>query len=113
MNVVEEHSRHMVVQALKTKSDAGNGLITVLNQLEAITNKRTKEVQADWGGEFQNTILGKELQQRGTTLKENVPRHSETNAIIERANRTILDMSRTSLIAVELPKGCGIGQVLT
>ena len=36
--------------------------------------------------------------------KETVPRDSETNAIIERANRTILDMSRTAIIAAELPK---------
>jgi len=62
-------------------------------------------MQADWGGEFRNSKLIAELNQRGITLKESVLRHSETNAIVERANRTILEMSRTGLIAAGLPKG--------
>jgi len=69
-------------------------------------------IQADWGGEFRNKDLQTELRQRGIQLKETVRRHSETNAVAERANHTILTSSRTALfflgshyIAADMPKG--------
>jgi len=80
-------------------------LIEIINLLENRTNLRTNQVQADWGGEFRNTELAIELKQRGTSLKETVPYHSETNAIAERMNRTILDMNRTAIAASGMPKG--------
>ena len=80
-------------------------MITIINLLENLSNLRAKQVQADWGGEFQGKELAVELKQRGTTLKETVPYHSETNAIAERMNRTILDMNRTAIAASALPKG--------
>ena len=105
INVVEDHSGYMVVQPLQRKSDAGDALIAILNKLETAISTahghyyRTNQVQADWGGEFRNNKLQDELRQRGIVLKATIPNHSETNTIIERANRTILDMSRTSLVA--------------
>lgn len=49
MKVVEDHSQYMVVKPLRHKNEAGNALITILNQLEGAVNLRTKETQADWG----------------------------------------------------------------
>jgi hypothetical protein len=37
-------------------------------------------------------------------MKETAPRHSETNPVIERTNRTIVTMARTTLIASDLLK---------
>ena len=111
MMIVEDHNRYMLTHAIQKKSDAGDALITIINKLEKATSStlgkplHVTQIQADWGGEFRNAQLIKELNQRGISLKETVPRHSETNAIIERANRTILEMSRTGLIAAGLPKG--------
>ena len=68
--------------------------------MEMTLGKRVKQVQADWG-EFRNTKLKTELDQRNDT----VSRHSETNAIIERVNWTILEMSRIVLIGAGLPRG--------
>jgi len=105
LNIIEDHSRYITVIPLRAKKDAGNALIKVINEMEAATHLRLSKIQADWGGEFRNQELETELQQRGITLKPTIPRHSETNAIIERANRTILEMSRTALISAKLPKG--------
>jgi len=102
--VVDDFSRYVSVKPLKKKSDAEDELITIINLLENLTNLRTNQVQADWGGEFQGKELVIELKQRGTTLKETVPYHSETNAIAERINRTILGMNRTAIAASGLPK---------
>ena len=80
-------------------------MIEIINLLENRTNLQTNKVQADWGGEFRNTELAIELKRRGTRLKETVLYHSETNAIAERMNRTILDMNRTVITASGMPKG--------
>jgi len=111
MMIVEDYSRYMLTHAIPTKKDAGDALIVIINKLEkAVSSAHERpihlsQIQADWGGEFRNSKLITELNQRGITLKETVLRHSETNAIIERANRNILEMSRTGLIAAGLPKG--------
>jgi len=105
MMIVEDHSRYMLTHAIPTKGHAGDALILIINKLEkavSLAHERPvhlSQIQADWGGKFRNSKLIAELNQRGITLKETVLRHSETNAIVERANRTILKMSRTGLIA--------------
>jgi len=86
LNIVEDHSRYIVVIPLRTKTAAGSALIKAINEMEAATNLRLSKLQADWGGEFRNQELETELQQRGIILKPTIPKHSETNAIIERAN---------------------------
>ena len=65
----------MVVKPLRHKSDATDALITILNQLEAAVNLHTKEIHADWGGEFRNVTLQEQLRQRGTILKETALRN--------------------------------------
>jgi hypothetical protein len=51
--------------------------------------------------------LAKKLQNRGIQLKETVPGHSETNAIIERTNRTIMTMNQMAILGTngEIPNG--------
>jgi len=101
----------MLTHAIPTKGDTGDALIIIINKLEKAVSSvherpiHLSQIQADWGGEFRNSKSITELNQQGITLKETVPRHSETNAIVERANRTILEMSRIGLIAAGLPKG--------
>jgi len=92
----------MSAKPLKTKDET---IAEIINILENATDPQynVKFIQADWGGEFHNKDLQTELRQSGIQLKETVPRHSETNAAAERANRTILTMGWTALIAAELP----------
>ena len=102
--VTDDFSRYMTAMPLKTKDEITNALIDIINVLEKATIHHVSQMQADWGGEFRNKELAKELKQRGIILKETVPRHSETNTIAERANRTIFTMNRTAIMAAGLPK---------
>ena len=103
--VTDDYSRYVTTTPIKTKDETGEKLIHTINALEKATIHHVSQIQADWGGEFRNKELSAELRQRGISLKETVPRHSETNAVAERMNRTILTMSRTAIIAAEnLPK---------
>ena len=51
------------------------------------------------GGEFQNNLIWNYTKENGIKLKETIPYHSETNAIVERFNRTIQKMGRVALTA--------------
>jgi len=71
---ISSHSDRRYV-VTKTKDETADKLIEIINALEKAS---TYQVQADWGGEFRNKALAAELKQRGITLKEAVPWHSET-----------------------------------
>lgn len=104
--VTDDFSRCVTTTTLRTNDETTDKLISIINALEQATIHHVTQIQADWGGEFHNKDLSMELKQRGITLKETVPRYSETNAVAERANRTIFTMSRTAILAtnVGLPK---------
>jgi len=95
----------MSTKPLRAKDETTKALVEIIKILEKASEYPVKMIQADWGGEFRSKDLQTELKQRGIQLKETVPRHSETNAIAERANHTIFTISRTALIAAEIPKG--------
>jgi len=96
----------MSIKPLRTKDETANALVEIVNILENATDPQynVKFIKANRGGEFHNKDLQTELRQRGIQLKETVPQHSETNAVAERANRNTLTMSRTALIAADVPK---------
>ena len=79
--------------------------MNIVVALETVCEKQVKSIQADWGKEFRNQDLETELRQRGTTMKETVPYHRETNAVVERANRTIFTMNRIIIAQSGLPRG--------
>lgn len=95
----------MTTKPLQKKSQASQALMDIISALKTACNEKVQIIQADWGGEFRNEKLETELMQRGTIKKETVPHHSETNPVVERANRTIFTMNRTIIAASRLPNG--------
>jgi hypothetical protein len=92
------------VKGLRHKDDAGIAILDIIEQAERISGYKTTNFQADNGGEFRNKILEQQLRSKRICMKENVPRHSETNPVIERTNRIIVTMARTALIGSDLSK---------
>jgi transposase InsO family protein len=89
---------------LKKKNEAGSKLLDAISTLERVTGESVQGVQADWGKEFKSNEFQGELQKRGIIAKETVPYHSETNALIERVNRSIMAIARTTTIRAKMPK---------
>jgi transposase InsO family protein len=104
LNVMDEYTRIIFVAGLRKKSDAATALIEIIEAAERQFEKRVKFLQTDQGGEFRSEELQLLLRSRGIIQKGTVPRHSETNPQIERANRTIVTMARTTLLVSGLPK---------
>jgi transposase InsO family protein len=116
LTTTDDFSRYVVTKPIKKKSDTTDALIEIIDALETACNPLQKvqqstlkvfQVQADWGGEFRNDRLAEKLRKRGIELKETISGHSETNAIIERTNRIIMTMNRTTILGTNggIPKG--------
>jgi transposase InsO family protein len=75
-----------------------------IEQPKTMTKQKVSQIQADWGGEFQNKNTQQACECKGIISKETIPHHSETNVAIERAIRRITTIARTTLIASRLPK---------
>ena len=99
LTMMDDFSRYCVAIPIRAKSDTKEKVKEWISLLENQTPHKVQSIQADWGGEFQNHDLMKWCKNRGIELKETVPYHSETNAKIERLNRTLQDMARTAIIA--------------
>lgn len=103
--VTDDFNRYMTTTQLTNQDGTTDALISMMNAMEKATSPQVSQIQADWVGEFRNEELAMELKQHGIIIKKTVLRHSETNAIAERANRTIFTMRRTAIIAAQdLPK---------
>ena len=99
LTAMDDYSRYCTAIPIKAKSDTKGTLREWIKMLEVQCKARVIYLQADWGGEFRNTELASWCKKKGIQLKEIVPHHSETNAIIERLNRTLQDMARTAMIS--------------
>ena len=100
LTAMDDYTRYCTAIPIKAKSDTKGALRVWIKMLETQCSPQiVTQLQADWGGEFRNTELSTWCEEKGIQLKETVPRHSETNAIIERLNRTLQDMARTAMIS--------------
>ena len=102
LTMMDDFSRYCIAIPIHAKSDTKEKVKKWINLLENQTPHKVRSIQADWGGEFRNHDLTKWCRKRGIELKETVPHHSETNAVIERLNRTLQDMARTAMIAANI-----------
>ena len=104
LTMIDDYSRYCVAIPIRAKSDSEEHVKEWVKLLEnqAPGARKVLAIQADWGGEFRNNDLAKWCKKKGIELKETVPHHSETNAIIERLNRTLQDIARTAMIGAEI-----------
>ena len=94
LTIIDDFSRYCAAIPIRNKSDTTDTLKQAIKQLG-----KPQSIQADWGGEFRNNAMAQWYHNKGIKLKETVPHHSETNAVIERLNRSLQDMARTAMIA--------------
>ena len=102
LTIIDDFSRYCIAIPIRAKSDTTEILKQAIKEVQLATGRKAKTIQADWGGEFKNGALNSWCKSKGITQKETVAYHSETNAIIERLNRTLQDIARTAMIGAEL-----------
>jgi transposase InsO family protein len=98
LTLVDQHTGYIHISILKEKSDAVNEFVKFKNKFEKQTDRKMKKLITDGGGEFCNKELGELLELEGIQHNVSPPYTPQHNGMAERANRTIIEMTRCMML---------------
>jgi transposase InsO family protein len=101
---IDDFSLFMYVRIISRKSEVLKCFKENKMEVEALQQSKISSLQTDNGGEYTGENLEGYLKEKCILLRKTVPRNSEQNGVSERANRTLLEMSRCLLIRSGLPE---------
>jgi transposase InsO family protein len=95
--IVDDYSRFTWVFFLQDKSQTQETLRGFLRRAQNEFSLRIKKIRSDNGMEFKNSQIEGFLQEEGIKHEFSSPYTPQQNGVVERKNRTLLDMVRTML----------------
>lgn len=101
--LVDDYSRYMWVYFLKGKDEALKAFRNFCALVEKGTEKRVKTFRTDRGGEFMSAEFQKYCENAGIERHYTTPYTPQQNGVVERRNRTIVEMARSCLKEMQLP----------
>ena len=101
--ITEWVSRKLWVRILNKKSEADTHVIDWCRQAQTETGKTLKHFHSDDGGEYRTNKLLTFFKQQGTRVTKTMRNTPQHNGIVERMNRTIMDMVRAMLYHAKAP----------
>ncbi|GJS54680.1 zinc finger, CCHC-type containing protein [Tanacetum coccineum] len=97
MLLVDDFSRVMWVYLLKTKDEALRTFETYRNLVESETGEKIKMLRTDRGGEFMSKNFTEYCNRTGLKRHYTAPYSPQQNGVVERRNRTVMEMVRSSM----------------
>jgi transposase InsO family protein len=94
---VDDYSRFTWVFFLQEKSQTQETLKRFLRWGQNEFGLRIKTIRSDNGTEFKNSQIEGFLEEEGIKHDFSSPHTHQQNGVVERKNRTLLDMARTML----------------
>jgi transposase InsO family protein len=101
--IVDDYSRFTWVFFLQEKSQTQETLKRFLRHAQNEFGLRIKKIRSDNGTEFKNSQIEGFLEEEGIKHEFSSPYTPQQNGIVERKNRTLLDMARTMLDEYKTP----------
>jgi transposase InsO family protein len=101
--IVDDYSRFTWVFFLHEKSQTQETLNRFLRRAQNEFVLRMKKIRSDNGTEFKNSQIEGFLEKEGIKHEFSSPYTPHQNGVVERKNRTILDMARTTLDEYKTP----------
>jgi transposase InsO family protein len=95
--IVDDYSRFTWVFFLQEKSQTQETLKGFLRRAQNEFRLRIKKIRSDNGTEFMNSLIEGFLNNEGIKHEFSSPYTPQQNDVVERKNRTLLDMARTML----------------
>nr|GEU29676.1 retrovirus-related Pol polyprotein from transposon TNT 1-94 [Tanacetum cinerariifolium] len=107
------HTLHIDLCRPMLKDETPEFLINFLKQIPVGLNKTIRFICIDNGTELVNQILTKYYERAGIFHQKPVPRTPQQNDIVERRNRTLVEVARTMLIFSKAPMFLWVEAVAT
>ena len=101
--LIDDHSRYMWTILLKEKSDALEKFKVFKERVEQETKERIQTFRTDRGGEFVSEEFNKYCKESGIRRHLTAPYSPQQNGVVERRNRTMMEMTRSCLKHMALP----------
>lgn len=101
--VVDDYSRYMWVEMLKTKDQALVNFRKIKQRAETETGDKLKALRTDRGGEFTSILFETFCSQDGIKHYTTTPYSPQQNGVVERRNQTVVEMVRCLLKAMVVP----------
>lgn len=101
--IIDDYSRVIFVELLKEKSDAADRLKGLIALKENQSGRKLKSLRSDNGGEFIGIDIQEWLEEKGIRHELSPPRTPQCNGVVERANRSIIEMTRSMMLDSRMP----------
>ena len=101
--VIDDHSRYMCTMLLKEKSEAFDKFKRLRGIVEQETRQKIQTFSSDRGGEFVSQEFNSYCDGAGIKRHLTAPYTPQQNGVVERRNRTMMEMARSILKHMNLP----------
>jgi hypothetical protein len=102
--IVDDFSRFTWVLFLQDKSETQGTLKRFLRRAQNEFELKVKKIRSDNGSEFKNLQVKEFLEEKGIKHEFSAPYILQQNGVVERKNRTLIDMARTMLGEYKTPE---------
>ena len=103
MLLVDDCTRWCSVYMLKSKDEAVEAFVKFKAQVENNCSDKIKVLRSDRGGEFLNGIFQRICDQAGIKRQFTAPYTPQQNGVVERKNRTVMEMTRALMKSMKIP----------
>ena len=100
---IDDYSRYGHVYLISQKYEALDCFIKYLNEVENQLDKKVKVLRTDRGREYLSDLFKKLCEEKGIIRQLTMPRTPQQNGVVERRNRTLLEMVRSMMAQANLP----------
>ncbi|KAK1684429.1 hypothetical protein QYE76_045277 [Lolium multiflorum] len=101
--IVDDYSRYSWVFLLKSKDETHREFITFAKKAQRMYESEIKAIRTDNGTEFKNYSMQEFVDDEGIKHEFSAPYTPQQNGVVERKNRTIIEMARTMLSEFNSP----------
>ncbi|KAL1225767.1 Retrovirus-related Pol polyprotein from transposon TNT 1-94 [Cardamine amara subsp. amara] len=101
--LIDDFSRYMWTMLLREKSEAFDRFKRFKEIVEKQTGLAIKTFRTDRGGEFTSAEFNLFCETNGVTRHLTAPYTPQQNGVVERRNRTLMEMTRSMLKAMRIP----------
>ncbi len=95
--IIDVFTRYMFVSLMRTKGESATRLLQQIRQSQTQLGRTLKRLHSDGGRELVNQEVSNYLLSNGTIQTHTTPHTPQHNGIVERANRTLIEMVKAMM----------------
>ena len=102
--IVDDYSRYTWTRFLRSKAETADELVVFFKMIQTKLNQVVAGSRSDHRIEFENSKLDQFCMENGISHNFSAPRTPQQNGVVERKNRTLVNIVRTMIIESNLPQ---------